>query len=532
MNGMTELWHIVRKDVRQSRWLLIAYLALVIAATLGAVTRETLLDGNLQWLAAMIVVLGPIIAASIVQADSPTQPDAFWASHPFRRWAMLGAKVVLVAAVLFVVPLIGQLLGVSAFEVPAQERTAIMLTTAANYGLLLLIAVLFGALTRDLRGFILLLIGFFAMLVAIAIVRSELRWSWGDMLTDVLQTLALGGIVALFVTLYLRRGVRGARALGVGALALFLVAGVRSTDQPAPNTLANLPRATRTAGIMLQLRDTAQITRTGQAQLRLSLEDGAAARHYRLDQSHLRFFLHDGTTFDVPEYQLVTNSTRTTFSPGPLILPGGPRISSIDEPFVHSLTDVTVDLTSAQRATLMQGVDSAEFVSTVTVLEPRILMTLPLQAGAHALADGYDVRIDRLGFGLSTDVLDLSVKTVTGATGEQSWMDSENGMLAIVVNPARNEGIGLARGGASANPGLLVLPGAGLRQGTLMFRQPTGRRGQPPLVDEAFIRGASMMLVRWQPTSQYRARATSVPLPPDGFVRRERHALQASAVFR
>jgi len=286
------------------------------------------------------------------------------------------------------------------------------------------------------------------------------------------------------------------------------------------------------APIALELRDTAQITRTGQAQLRLRLENGAEARHYRLDESHLRFFLHDGATLDVPPHQLVVNRMRTTFSPGPLVLPQGPRIHSIDEPFVRSVTDVTVDLTSPQRATLMQGVDSAELVSMVTVLEPRVLMALPLHAGAHALTDGYDVHIDRLGFGTSEDVLDLSVKTVTGAAGEYSWMDNENGLGAVVVNPVRNEGIRLASSGASANPGLLVLPGAGLRQGTLKFRQPTVRRGEQPLVDDAFLQGASVTLVRWQPTGRYEARATSVPLPPDEFVRRERHAIQASAVIR
>ena len=531
MSGMAELWHIVRKDVRQSRWLLIVYLALVIAATLGAVTRETLLDGNLQWVAALIIIVGPIIAASIIQADSPTQADAFWASHPFRRWAMLGAKVVLVVGVLFVVPLIGQLLGVSAFEVPAHDLAAIMLVTAANYGLLLLVAAFLGALTRDLRGLILLLIGFFVVLTAVAIVLSELQWSWTGVLSGVLRTLAIGGIVALFVALYLRRGLRGGRALGVGALALFLVAGVHPMGQPAPTTLSGLPHASSAAAIALALRDTAEITRTGQALLRLRLENGADSRHYRLDESYLRFFLRGGATLDLPQRQLASRSMRPTFSPGALTVPGMPRISSIDEPFVHSVTDVTVDLTPAQRATLMRGVDSAEFVSTVTVLEPRLLMTLPLQVGAHALAGGYDVHIDRLGFGTSTDVLGLSVKTVTGATGEYSWMDNENGLLAIVVSPERNEGIGLASGGSSANPGLLVLPGAGLHQGTVTFRQPSVRRGEPPLVDEAFIQGASVMLVLWQPTGQYNARATSVPLPSDHFVRSERTAFQASSGF-
>jgi hypothetical protein len=351
-------------------------------------------------------------------------------------------------------------------------------------------------------------------------------------LSDVLQAIALVGIVALFVTLYLRRGLRGARVLGVGALALFLVAGVQPMGQAAPDERSSLPRASRIAAIALELRDTAQITRTGQVLLRLSLEDGAGAHHYRLDESHLRFFLHGGATLEVPQHQLVSSSTRPTFSSGPLTLPGEPRISSIDEPFVHSLTDVTVDLTTEQRATLMRGVDSAEVMSTVTVLEPRVLMTLPLRVGAHALADGYDVRIEGLGFGSSRDVVDLSIKTVTGAKGEYTWMDSENGLLAVVVNPERNEGVALSSGGASGNPGLLVLPGAGLHQGTIIFREPTGRRGELPVVDDAFVRGASLMLLRWRPTGRYKARSTSVPLPPDPFARRERHTPMRSAVFR
>jgi hypothetical protein len=533
MSAMAELWHIVRKDVRQSRWLLAAFIVLVIAATLGAVTRERLLDGNLQWAAGLLLILGPITAASIIQADSPTQADAFWASHPFRRWAMLGAKITMALVFLLLLPLIGQLLGLIAFRVPPSELPTMMLASVVSYGLLLLIAAFVAALTPELRGFVLGLIAFLVAVVAISIAGAELQWSWNPVLRGVLQVLSLGGVVALLAVLYVRRDTRGARALGVAALALMLVAGVDPIGTPARDgTLASLPAPKRTAAVALELRDTAQIARTGQAQFRLRLVGGVDGVHYRLDDMRARFFLHGGGTLDLPARQVIAHTTSPTFATAVPALPGVPPIRTMEQPFVHSMTDVTLDLTDEQRGTLVQGVDSAEFSSDIVVLEPRVLMTLPLKAGAHALADGHEVRIERLGFGASTDVLDLSVKTLAGAGGEYSWMDSENGLLAVVVNAERSEGIGLARGGASANPGLLVLPGAGLQQGTLMFRQPSVRRGEPPPVDDAFLQGASVMLVRWQPTGRYEARATSVPLPPTDFVRRERHAIEASAVFR
>ena len=532
MSAMAELWHIVRKDVRQSRWLLAAFMALVIAATLGAVTRERLLDGNLQWAAGLLLVLGPITAASIVQADSPTQADAFWASHPFRRWTMLGAKITLALVFLLLLPLIGQLLGLFAFRVPASELPAMMLASVVSYGLLLLVAVFIAALTRELRGFFLGLIALLIAIVAVSIAGAELRWSWNPVLRSVLQVLSLGGIVTLFTVLYVRRDTRGARALSVAALALMLVAGVDPMGTPARDGTLALPAPKKTAAIALELRDTSQITRTGQAQFRLRLVSGVDGLHYRLDDMRARFFLHDGRTVDLPARQLIAHTIAPTVATDSPALPGVASIRTIEQPFVRSTTDLTVDLTEEQRGTLAQGVDSAEFIANVVVLEPQVLMTLPLRAGAHALADGHDVHVERLGFGSSTNVLDLSVKTVTGAAGEYSWMDNENGLLAIVVDRERNEGIGLARGGASANPGLLVLPGAGLRQGTLMFRQPTMRRGEPPAVDDAFLQGASVMLVHWQPTGRYEVRATSVPLPPTDFVRRGRHAIEASAVFR
>jgi hypothetical protein len=521
----------VRKDVQQFRWLLAAFAALLLAATVGAASRERLLDGNLQWAAGLLLILGPIIAASLVQADSPTRADAFWASHPFRRWSMLGAKVTLVLVLLLVTPLVGQLLGLIAFEVPASELPMIMLASSVWYGLALLVALFIGALTRELRGFILGLIAFFVAIVAISILAEELRWSWNPVLRVVLQTLALGGIVALFVILYVRRDTRSARAAGVASLALLLIASVNPIGQAAPNsTPAGLLRPKTMAGVALELRDTSQITRTGQAQFRLRLVHGVDGLHYRLDDMHARFFLRGGATLDVPARQLIAHTITPVLATGSLTLPEVPTIRATEESFVSSATDLTVDLDSDQRTTLAQGVDSAELIANVVVFEPRVLTVLPLRAGAHSLDNGYDVRIEQVALGSSSDLVEVAVRTVAGAAGEYAWLDNTNGFFAILVDSNKTEAIGLARSRASANPGLLVLPGAGLRQGSVMFRKPHVMRGQAPVQTDAFRQGASLLLVQWQPAAQYRARATSVPLPPSDFVRRGRQALGGSAI--
>jgi ABC-type transport system involved in multi-copper enzyme maturation permease subunit len=514
VNGSAEVWHIVKKDARQSRWLLFSYAVLVVAATLGAMTRETLFDGNLQWAAGLLLILGPIIAASLVQADSPTQADAFWASHPFRRAAIVGAKVTLVIGFLLVTPLIGQFLGLLAFEVPARERPMIMLASSLLYGLVLLLAVFLGALTRDLRGFILGIIAFFASMAAASIAASELQWSWNPTLRTVLQVLALAGIMSLFVMLYLRRALPYGRALGVATLALLLVASTAPKGPSAPGKLRGVPQTMQPGALTLELRDTSQISRSGEAQLRLSLVDGASGRHYRLDDSRAQFFLRNGATLEPP----IRHAMPGTFMNGTMVVPGVRALRWVDDQFAHPVTDIMMDLTDEERSVLMRGVDSARIVGTMTVLEPRIVASLPLRDGANALGEGDGVSLEHVALG-SRDVVEVAVKAVTSGDEDYDWMDSQNGFFAVVVDSAGSVGIGLSRGGATANPGLLVLPGAELRQGTIAFRKPGGRPGVSPVLDDEFLRGAKLLLLRWQPVAQYRVSASSVPLPPAGPTR-------------
>ena len=88
MTWLADVRHVLAKDVRQFRWMLIVYLAFVLAAMargLGWAPLEVLGSG----LGPIAVVLtGMIILASIVQTDSPVRMNAFWATHPLRPSAM------------------------------------------------------------------------------------------------------------------------------------------------------------------------------------------------------------------------------------------------------------------------------------------------------------------------------------------------------------------------------------------------------------------------------------------------------------
>src|SRR5690349_6052696 len=110
MTWIREVAHVAWKDVRQQQWLVIAYLGLVAVATWRALLLGSVTPMNNGWevLPILVVIFGAILAASFIQTDSPTQSDAFWASHPFRSSAVLGAKLLLVFTIVIGLPLVGQ----------------------------------------------------------------------------------------------------------------------------------------------------------------------------------------------------------------------------------------------------------------------------------------------------------------------------------------------------------------------------------------------------------------------------------------
>jgi ABC-type transport system involved in multi-copper enzyme maturation permease subunit len=151
MKRWAQALHVARKDVRFTRWLLLAYgaLAVMVAASWQLwfwppLSYSVFAGGGL-------VLLGMIIAAVVVQDDSPARNDAFWQTRPLDPAAVFMAKLAYVGAALLAVALVAQAVALLGFGIGAGELARLLGGSALLYGALLALALLAASLTRGKR---------------------------------------------------------------------------------------------------------------------------------------------------------------------------------------------------------------------------------------------------------------------------------------------------------------------------------------------------------------------------------------------
>ena len=94
-------------------------------------------------------VVGLVIVAGLVQADSPTRSDAFWATRPLRPMAVFGAKVAMTAIIVLGVAVTAQAMVMRAFDVPMGVGLPLLIASARYYASWLLIAMIVAAATPN-----------------------------------------------------------------------------------------------------------------------------------------------------------------------------------------------------------------------------------------------------------------------------------------------------------------------------------------------------------------------------------------------
>jgi hypothetical protein len=139
MKWHAQVLHVARKDLRLSRWLLLAYAAVV--AGVGAAAAEwgvfAAVAPPLRMLG--VVLLGTVLLAFLVQADSPARSDSLWVILPLRSSAVFAAKLLVGVVVLIGIPLLGQLAGLRAHDVAPGNLAGLLGQSALSYGVWLAI---------------------------------------------------------------------------------------------------------------------------------------------------------------------------------------------------------------------------------------------------------------------------------------------------------------------------------------------------------------------------------------------------------
>jgi hypothetical protein len=123
---MSQVLHVVRKDLRRLRWVLGAWCAFV-AARLAAeiLGPDAALEGlgpqlaveQLTWMLWIVDMLLTVLVVSRIVHDEPlVGHDAFWITRPLSPRSLLAAKLVLLAAFLVVLPVAAEALIMRAFH--------------------------------------------------------------------------------------------------------------------------------------------------------------------------------------------------------------------------------------------------------------------------------------------------------------------------------------------------------------------------------------------------------------------------------
>ena len=133
---MNVMWHIFAKDLRRLRWVLVAWIAIVIARVVTTAFLSEfafvdfawqLIGGNVATLFATVDVLMLALLVSGLVHDEPLSgPDAFWLTRPIRPTTLLTAKLVFASVFLIAVPAVGQSVAVAAMTRTAADALRVL----------------------------------------------------------------------------------------------------------------------------------------------------------------------------------------------------------------------------------------------------------------------------------------------------------------------------------------------------------------------------------------------------------------------
>lgn len=238
---MSGTMHIVRKDAIRLRWLLALWIVVIVtrvAMWMGGLTGLIDTGPDVQALQQLSngmlsveLLLTALIVVRLVHDEPLVGMNAFWLTRPYDRRALVRAKLLFVAVVLLVVPVLADLTTMALLG----ARTAAMATTGgwsvmAHAGSALAVMVV-ATLTPSLVVFVLAIVGILAgasMLSAAALAVTALLPDYGDAYTRpappdatsplVMYVFYISAALAVVVFQYRHRRWRAATALAVAGL--------------------------------------------------------------------------------------------------------------------------------------------------------------------------------------------------------------------------------------------------------------------------------------------------------------------------
>jgi hypothetical protein len=503
MMWLAQVPHVMAKDLRQSRWMLLGYSAVVVLATLDALRQPVASSGPRELSMFVVLVAGTLIAAAVVQADSPVRSDAFWAPRPLHPTAVLAAKMIGMLLLVVGIPLLAQIVVLAWNGLSAIEVVTIAGRSAWIYALWLLVGTLVAAVTRDLRSFttamIVVLIG--ALMVASLVeMNSVVRVARTAPVVASTLVAVVGGACAsaALLALYRTRAMRHLTWAAMGAAVPCLLVGLFWTPQPplatetrvAPPTVPTTPlrvevRLDTPSGSMLSVvADSAPTTN------RLLLLESAMVTLQLLDGSEVHVPIGRGIILERPNVPVGTD-TRWVAGQAPLPRPGSPPAR----------------LTRRHSDAIRRGVSAAWIDGTLWAVEPRVDFTLPFRVGESRRENGHAVDIVRSRDGQSgafASVIRSWIRRSSTYDNDRFMLPMWNAPRYVLLNRARGEAVAPHEESRGGSTGGLVLPGA-WRMIEMTALERESRYGEEFPVDNAWVAESELVVLDW--SRQFRGRA-------------------------
>ena len=515
MMRVGQIAHVMRKDVREARWLLAAYIAVVAVSIASADGRLTASPQIFEAGMMFVVGLAMIIVATLVQADSPTHAEAFWVSHPLEPLAMFAAKVLLVIVVLMVPALAGQWHALAALDPEPGVLPRTLAMSAYAFALWLLISFVVAAVTKDIRTFIVTLVAIAVLIAIFVAVLPEFPWL-SDSRQAIVGMVAVVGSLLFVAELYRTRDARRrtwvACIILVSAISYALVGGAPPSARSAVRSLVGPDQRP-------VIRYTVRAPSTPEAaQLTLDLRMDSAPPNRRIIVSPigLRLTAARGDELMVRFEPAIA----TLASPD---LPG----SSIPWPSADSSSHAasfTARLSAAKIIVARAGIASGFADLRIRLLEPEVVGSLPLTMGASVARNGVRVTIEQVALEKPLALLTLHEKALAKRdVPVENVYSSEGAFDYVLVNESRHEARPMFRQSAIGHSGGMVLPGSDIRDETALFAL-RRRNGSSVIMrsdgvtmredietpsapgetaDRDWLRNAKLVIVRWIPRGSY-----------------------------
>ncbi len=537
-----EVAHIMRKDAREQRWVIGGYLTVVVFGTVNALgwlgTSHSLEGGML-----LVVATGMLLLASLVQADSPTRLDAFWATHPHRPLAVMCAKLVLGTIVIVVPALAGQYAALSVLAPAGSAVVRLLVAAALIYGAWLLLTLVISAITPDIRTFILVLIATpIALVLAANLFIPKAPTMSISARTGVGAAAFLGGLIfvaALYRTRDTRRRTWIVAFLVVACTAYTVVAA-----SLLPTAVADpLSSPAHRAALHFELGPLGHVP-GGNAilEVRVAVDSAPHGERIEFTPTVATIQLVDGKHFSLS----IHNGSMLLTEPD-VPVGGGISLSPSAQAPGH-ISVFTLQLPAEQSALATKDVSSVTVEGNIISTAATIVGSLALERGATAVRPGIRVDVDDVRAAPNAQVA-LHVRMISNAGATLMSGPYGRSLLdAVLVDETHRTAQLLFPLGSQETSGAMVLPASEVHNEVMQFGTAPAGDAQPlptpdgtsssstgalaasvnANLDPTWLRTHRLTVLQWAKRSNFPVSATARPkqeigtVPPSANLRRAR----------